>query len=256
MSETLELNQSKENLLTPENKNLNSEKVHLWRRCPAGFHFVKEHISHIPPSKTHPQGYITTVHEHCAANPSHKDQISHSEIKYISTNYFSSLSGPPTKNVLTKIFPKADNYDVEIRGWVSYWNDIFNLNAPLDPNLIKALIATESSFEIEPKGRSRAFGLMQLMPKTFSILHDVKGELSNYLIHIPQKEYLDDSANICAGVRWLFQKKKLAGVRLGREASWTEAVIEYKSYWDVVNRGEDPIAMQHFRQYYQLLEQS
>ncbi len=256
MSDLLELSQSQKHTSAPEKKNLPHEKVHEWRRCGAGFHFVKEHISHIPPSKKHPGGLVTTVHEHCAANPSHKDLLSASEINYIATNYFSSLSGPPTKNVLTNIFPKADNYDVEIRGWVRYWNDIFHLDAPLNPNLIKALIATESSFEIQPKGHSRAYGLMQLMPKTFSILQDVKGELSNYLIHIPQKEYLDVSTNICAGVRWLFQKKKLAGVRLGREASWTEAVIEYKSYWDAVNRGEDPIAMQHLRQYYQLLEQT
>lgn len=255
MAELIELSQSQGDVSVPEKKKLPDEKVHVWRRCPAGFHFVKEHLSHIPPSKAHPGGLVTTVHEHCAANPSHKDQLSHGEIQYIANKYFSSLSGPLTKSVLTNLFPKADNYDVEIRGWVRYWNDIFHLDVPLDPNLIKALIATESSFEIQPKGRSRAYGLMQLMPKTFSILHDIKGELSDYLIHIPQKEYLDVSANICAGVRWLFQKKKLAGVRLGREASWTEAVIEYKSYWDAVNRGEDPIAMQHFRQYSQLLEQ-
>lgn len=256
MTEFLELSQAQKNKIKSNKKNPTGEKVHAWRRCAAGFHFVKEHITHVPPSKKHPDGFVTKVREHCAANPSHKDQLSHGEIQYIANNYFSSLSGPPTQKVLTNLFPKADDYDAEIRGWVRYWNDIFHLDTPLDPNVIKALIATESSFEIQPKGHSRAYGLMQLMPKTFSILHDAKGELSDYLIHIPQKEYLDVSANICAGVRWLFQKKKLAGVRLGREASWTEAVIEYKSYWDAVNRGEDPIALQHFRQYSQLLEEA
>ena len=64
-----------------EKKKLPDEKVHVWRRCPAGFHFVKEHLSHIPPSKAHPGGLVTTVHEHCAANPSHKDQLSHGEIQ-------------------------------------------------------------------------------------------------------------------------------------------------------------------------------
>lgn len=31
-------------------------------------------------------------------------------------------------------------------------------------------------------------------------------------------------------LRWLFHKKRLASVKLKREASWIEAVAEYKSY--------------------------
>ena len=53
---------------------------------------------------------------------------------------------------------------------------------------------------------------------------------------------------------WLFQKKKLASVRLQRIASWDEAVIEYKSYWDQVNAGEIPKGLANFREFYQLLQ--
>jgi hypothetical protein len=127
-----DLNESNLNYKRQENK------VHPWRRCPSGYHFVKEYVKHIAPNKTHPKGLVTTVHEHCAKNPSHKEELSYDEIQYITANHFSSLSGSPTPKLLTAIFKNADNYDLEIRGWVQYWNDIFHPDERLDPNLIKA----------------------------------------------------------------------------------------------------------------------
>jgi soluble lytic murein transglycosylase-like protein len=107
-----------------------------------------------------------------------------------------------------------------------HWNDIFNFKEPLDPNLVKALIATESSFRVDPPG-TKARGLMQLMPETFGYLNNTK-ELKEHFIEIKKKEnYLDPSANICAGVRWLFRKKVTAGALLKRDADWIEAVADY-----------------------------
>ncbi len=88
---------------------------------------------------------MATWHEYCALNPSHKDELSFAEIQHISDTYFADLSGPPTAGVLK--FVHADEYDHLIRGWTQYWNDIFTLSDPLDPNVVKALIATESSFD-------------------------------------------------------------------------------------------------------------
>jgi hypothetical protein len=34
--------------------------------------------------------------------------------------------------------------------------------------------------------------------------------------------------NICAGVRWLFEKRRLASVHLKKPASWIDAIWEYK----------------------------
>ena len=40
------------------------DKIHPWRICPMGKHYVKEHSLHTPPSKEHPQGEIVTRHAH------------------------------------------------------------------------------------------------------------------------------------------------------------------------------------------------
>lgn len=229
-------------------------KAHPWRRCAIGKHFVREHITHRSPNKQNSNGVVATVHEHCADNPSHKDELSYDEIQYISKTYFPHLSGLPTAGALTVIFSKADDYDVEIRGWVQYWNYVFQPDNPLDPNLVKALMGTESSFEKKPKGISKAYGLMQLLPETFQILRNTKGELKDYLIRVPKSEYIDPSVNICASIRWLFQKKKLAVAKMKRPVSWEEAIIEYKSYWEVINAGIDPEPMQRLRKFYGILQ--
>jgi hypothetical protein len=205
-----------------------------------GKHFVREHKVHIPPSKKHPNGYISVRHEHCAENRSHKDELSFDEIQYITNTYFSSLVGPPTPHVLLAEFSKADNYDLEIRGWVKYWNDVFRPDDLLDPNLVKALIATESSFDLEPKRTIKtAHGLMQITNRTHRYLCDVKIELKDYLVVLTQAQLLNSSANICAGVRWLFRKKETASSKLKRKATWIEAIEDYKDYLNKILKKED-----------------
>lgn len=220
----------------------NDEKSHPWRRCSIGKHFVKEHILHD----------TTKVHEHCAFNPSHKEEISYDEIQYITQKYFNDLPGPPTAGVLK--FDDADTYDGFIRGWTCFWNDIFKPSELLDPNYIKALIATESGFRKNPPENPHAHGLMQLLHQSFAVLQDAKGELHDYLIRIPWEKILDPSTNICMGIRWLFQKRHLLAVRLKREVTWEEAVIEYKSYWkDIEKYGEMPKGIRDLREYYKKL---
>ncbi len=240
-------------IATPSAKDSETKKAHPWRRCPIGQHFVKEHIIHIKPNKKHPDGLVK-VHEYCANNPSHKEELSYDEIQYITQTYFDNLSGPPTPDVLTRKYPTADDFDGLIRGWTKYWDDVFNLDDPLDANLVKALLGSESSFDINPPRTKNAHGLMQILHDTFLILQNPKGELHDYLIRIPWNKILDSTSNICMGVRWLFQKKKLASVRLKRTASWDEAVIEYKSYWNEVNKGQIPRGLANFREFYELLQ--
>ena len=89
------------------------DKVHPWRLCQKGQYFVREHTVHIAPSKKHPNGIVSIVHEHCANNPSHKDELPYAEIQHITQTYFSNLSGPPAAGVLTE-FPNADQFDHQI----------------------------------------------------------------------------------------------------------------------------------------------
>ena len=130
-------------------------------------------------------------------------------------------------------FKNGNTYDSLIRGWTQYWNEVFKPKIFLDPNIIKALIASESSFITKPlpqqtKSAGKARGLIQITDQARKILGDPKGELKNHLVHLNQDDLLDPNATICAGIRWLFQKQKLASNRVGHEANWEEAVSEYK----------------------------
>jgi len=224
----------------------NDDKSHPWRRCTRGKHFVKEHMLH----------GTRKVREHCAFNPSHKEELSYDEIQYITQKYFNDLSGPPTAGILK--FADADTYDRFIRGWTYFWNDIFKPSDLLNANYIKALIATESGFRKNPPENPHAHGLMQLLHQSFADLQDTKGELHDYLIRASWEKILDPSTNICMGIRWLFQKRYLLAVRLKREVTWEEAVIEYKSYWDYIKKhdGKMPNGIIKLREYYQLLNGS
>ncbi len=86
----------------------NDNKSHVWRRCSIGKHFVKKHILH----------GTKKVREHCAFNPSHKEELSYDEIQYITQKYFNDLPGPPSAGILK--FADADTYDCFIRGWTHF----------------------------------------------------------------------------------------------------------------------------------------
>ena len=203
------------------------QKAHPWRICPLGHYFRREH------SRTNPSGSISIVHAHCATNPSGRDQLYYDELKQMSQlTAFNNAKPIPSVNSFD--FGKKGNaYDEFIAGWVEYWNDVLKPVGKLDPDLVKALIASESSFRenlrVKAGARNYANGLIQVTDQTLDALRDEDGELKDQYITITKKEALDPSANICAGVRWIFQKQRLASGKLGRDASWEEAVGEYKN---------------------------
>jgi soluble lytic murein transglycosylase-like protein len=64
-------------------------------------------------------------------------------------------------------FRRAGNeFDSLIRGWTQYWNDILMPSDHLDPDVVKALIASESGFDEKTwnhrRGKNAAYGLMQV----------------------------------------------------------------------------------------------
>ena len=223
--------------VNPKSKKLTTAKAqptkaHAWRLCPPGEHWVVSHPLHIPPSEKNPAGSITTRSAHCHGNPSHKDSIYADEIGEIASQNFSSLFGLPTPNALG--FKNGNTYDELVRGWTIYWNEVFKPKEPLDPDLVKALIASESSFNPNVivkvgKTKNRARGLMQVTDETQKILGNPKGELKDQLVHVDQEDLNDPNLNICAGIRWLFRKKQIADSAADHELSWNEAIQKYKA---------------------------
>lgn len=245
-------------------RSITNEKAHPWRICPIGKHYVRTHILHISPSKDHPEGQVVTRHEHCADNPSHKDMLYFDELQTITGTHFANLVGPPTPHVLTQ-FLRADEFDGQIRGWVRYWNEVLDPQEPLDPNLVKALIASESGFKADqntPTGNKKlgyARGLMQLTDDTLRIIGDHNGELRDHFIYLTHNDVLEPSANICAGIRWLFRKRMIATERLQHAATWDDAVAEYKGVLKGIIENKNPDlqnAMPKFRAFYKRLLES
>jgi hypothetical protein len=112
------------------------------------------------------------------------------------------------------------------------------------------LIATESSFRkdllADKKSEKSARGLMQITDSSRKILGDEKGELKDHFVSATRKELNDASINICAGVRWLFHKRKLASARTKQEASWEDVVYKYKGC-DTVKPARAKELMDKFR---------
>ncbi len=224
-----------------------SRPIHPWRRCPYGQHWVIEHPKTVTPSDEHPDGK-TDVVGHCAWNPSHKDELYPKEISEI-TEHFKNLEDTPSPNSLG--FKNGTLYDPLIAGWTQYWNDILKPDSPLDPNVVKALIASESSFipsKIIPAGKGNwARGLMQVIDQSRQILEDQDGEIQDHFIHLTEAEALDPTLNICAGVRWLFQKRKLAEAHYGEEVDWDKVIYFYKA------AQKNPGVMKKYRSFYKRL---
>jgi hypothetical protein len=212
-------------------KEPNPKKTHSWRLCPPGQHWVRTHPLSIPPSKKNPAGGVTTRRGDCAHNPSGKDQLYPDEIQEMAEQNFKNVKDKPCPIPLGA-GKAGTQYDDLIAGWTKYWNDVFKPEPPLEPNVVKALIATESRFRpkklADERNQNSARGLMQITNKTRKILGDEKGELKDHYLTLTREELNDPSNNICAGIRWLFRKREIATSLFKRPASWEEAVHEFK----------------------------
>jgi hypothetical protein len=208
---------------------------HPWRQCPAGHSWVRLHARRIRPSKKNPNG-ITMVDGHCRVNRGKKELIFLDEINRIAEREFRDLKNMPCPSDLgyKKKSQNGSQFDIHIAGWTQYWNEVFKPGEPLTPNLVKALIASESGFNpkvltaVPGQKGIKARGLMQITDRTLKILNDEKGELKNHFVKLSKEQVLDPHANIYAGIRWLFHKKRLATSKLGREATWLEAIAHFK----------------------------
>lgn len=202
--------------------------IHPWRACPYGQHWVIRH-------PRYPIGrHIQDVDGHCRKNPSGKDVLFGHEIEFISKiNPFLETRPLPCPYKGTVNIPLANNYDLLISGWCKYWNDIFEPDIPISPNFVKALIESESTFNPNAFTKNKksigpARGLVQITEQSLKILKDKKGEIKDHYVELTKEELFDPSKNICAAIRWMFQKRKILQKRLGRSPQWLETVVEYK----------------------------
>jgi hypothetical protein len=242
----------KKSLLDPVTNE--KKKSHHWRLCPVGEHWVKPHTKKLA------SGKITNHDGHCRKNPKSRSEFyTADELIEMADRHFDSLAGD--KNLMPVAFDlgyaNGNKYDKEIAGWTKFWNDIFQPEVLLDSNLVKALIATESSFILPGDQKSKdgaARGLVQITENTRKILQDVKGELRNHHLKLSIEETRISTANIAAGVRWLHHKKFLAEYRLKRKVTWQEAIAEYKGILDQVGEvAKTDTIMDHIEKHYQYL---
>lgn len=188
---------------------------------------VRSHPLHVPVSEKNPTG-ITIRDEH----------LRRLEGTYLDTDQIASILKSydrkailyPTKGKLTEKYKAADKYDDIIAVWTDYFNKKFRAIPVLDPDVVKALIASESSFNPDPlRNRKIALGIAQVTKKTLLLLQDQNGEAKEFIFKdIRQKDLKDPNISIPMAVRWLHRKRETAENKLKRVPSHEEIILEYK----------------------------
>lgn len=186
---------------------------------------VREHPLHVPVSKKNPTGMTIRDRHLRRLKGTYLDVA---EIEDIFKNYDRKNLAYPTAKKLNK-YKNADKYDEIIAVWTDYFNKKFNANPPLDPDVVKALISSESSFRTDPSENKIALGIAQITKKTLRILQDPKGEARDFIFNkIRQKDLKNPDIAIPMAVRWLFRKRATAMSKLKRAPDHEELILEYK----------------------------
>lgn len=211
---------------------------------------VREHPLHVPVSEKNPTGMTIRDRHLRRLKGTYLDAT---EIESILRNCDRKGIVFPTKGKLDD-YPDADKYDDVIAVWTDYFNKKFNADPPLDPDVVKALMASESGFRTNPPKNKKAFGITQITPSTLKILQDPKGETKNFIFNkVRQKDLKDPNIAIPMGVRWLFRKRATAMSKLGRAPSHEEVILEYKGLFKS-KTGLKNKAFQIYREHYDLLK--
>ncbi len=184
---------------------------------------VSEHPRRVPVSKKNPSGQ-TIVDRH----------LRHIEGQYLDLVLIDqTFKNHEKKNIIQPakaklFFPNEDKYDDYIAVWVDYFNKKLNLKFPLDPDMLKALIASESTFNPDATNK-KATGLTQITTDTLKIIQDLTGESKDFVFKdIRKKDLKDPNVSIAMGTRWLAYKKQYAERLLKREATADEVIQVYK----------------------------
>jgi len=209
---------------------------------------VREHPRNVLVSEKNPDG-ITIVDQHPRRLPG--TSLTPEEIISIAKSYDRKSLVYPASGKL-KEYKNSDKYDELIAIWTDYFNQKFNSEHKLDPNVIKALIASESEFKENPRN-PLAIGIAQITKDTHKIVQDPKGEVKDFIFNkIRQKDLKNPEIAIPIAVRWLFRKKELAAFKLKRVPTPEEIILEYKDLLRSKTKYKDK-ALNNFRKNYALL---
>lgn len=173
-------------------------------KCKPGFHHVKKHFRISKKSTQH------IVEGHCRKNPKSKEKFLYrSNLNYIYEKLKDNYRYKKLNRIKGYLQDKGQ-YDELIQFWLNYWKDQGLIDENIDPLLVKAIIACESSFResvITDMPGSSATGLMQILVSTMKILaKKTSKEIRKSNIDISQDEAKEANSNIAAGTRWLIYK--------------------------------------------------
>jgi hypothetical protein len=206
--------------------------------------FVKQHPRHVAVSAKNPKS-ITIVDPH--ERRVNLNILDLNTLSNILKEYNRKGIVLPAKGKLQ--IPSEDLFDDCIAVWVDYFNKKLNLNSPIDPDMIKALIASESSFKPLATNKT-ATGLTQITTATLKILLNQKGEVKDYLFKGLQKKNLNDpNVSIALGVRWIAYKKVYEDKLLNRNATSDEVIQLYKGILNDKSEKASEI-MKNYREMY------
>lgn len=227
-----------------------SEKTRKPKKIRKKVTTVRDHPLHVPVSEKNPTGI--TIRDRHLRRPN-GTYLDATEIESIYKNYDRKSLVYPTNGKLTH--KNADKFDEEIAVWTDYFNKKFNANPPLDPDVIKALIESESDFHVDPRKDGKAFGITQITPETLKIVQDPQGEAKDFIFRkIRRKDLKNPSIAIPMGVRWLFRKRSTAMNQLKRAPDHEELILEYKG---LLKSGSEykTKALEKYRQAYAKLKE-
>jgi hypothetical protein len=186
---------------------------------------VREHPMHVPISKKNPTG-VTLRDRHIRRLKG--TYLDKDEIAKIFREYDRSKIVFPAKGKLEE-YPNADKYDEQIAVWTDYFNKKFRAEPPLDPDVVKALLGSESRFLPDPPRSKKGQGISQITPDTLEILQDPEGEAKEFTFtKMNRKDLKDPDIAIPMAVRWLHRKRVTAQSKLGRAPNHQELILEYK----------------------------
>lgn len=209
---------------------------------------VKEHSRNVRVTQKNPTG-ITIVDSH----------LRHIDGKYLDLNLIQeTFDNYKDKKIIYPAakklnLPNEDKYDKYIAVWVDYFNNKLSLKYPLDPDMVKALIASESMFNPNAVNLN-ATGLTQVTADTLKILQNLSGETKDFVFkNIRKKDLKNVNVSVALGVRWLAYKKIYAEKILKRVATPEEVIQVYKGILNDKSLKANKI-MKKYREFYDKLK--